>query len=176
MEKYDSITQQINTLVKTPEPAGSMFSNLDQQRDLIVKKVGNDYDTQTNVMTVNKQVKDVVGFFKQNFGASKDTVTRSQVIKLQSDIQDVQSSTDQLNSMGPVIQQLVILIATVAVVYFFGSTLGSLVHTAAFVILITGTYYIISGTPNNGQSSINSIFTAISNFSSSVWSTIASSL
>ena len=67
MEKYDSITQQINTLVKTPEPAGSMFSNLDQQRDLIVKKVGNDYDTQTNVMTVNKQVKDVVGFFKQNF-------------------------------------------------------------------------------------------------------------
>jgi len=178
MSDYDTITQQINTLVKTPAPAGTMFSNLDQQRDLTVKKVESDYNNQTTVMTVNKQVKDVVGFFKKAFGGTKTELAqnRNTIAHLQGNIADSQSIIDQLSQTGPVIQQLLILVASVAVIYYFGSSLGSLVHFAAFVVLITGSYYIISGTPNNGQSTISSIFTAISNFSSSIWNSIASSL
>ena len=165
MEKYDSITKQINTLVKTPEPAGSMFSNLDQQRDLIVKKVSNDYDNQTVVMTVNKQVKDVVGFFKKAFGVSKDSasVNKNKIAHLQAKITDSQSTIDQLGLTEPVIQQLLILVASVAVIYYFGSILGSMVHMIAIIVLVIGLFYIISGTPNNGKSGVvTSIFDTIS--------------
>ena len=178
MSDYDTITQKINTLVKTPEPAGAMFSNLDQQRDLTVKKLGSDYNAQTTVMTVNKQVKDVVGFFRKAFGGTKSELAQNKqsIARLQDSIDDSQSTIDQLGQTGPVIQQIMILVASVAVIYFLGSNLGPLVHFAAFVVLVTGTYYIISGTPNNGQSTISSIFTAISTFSSSIWNSIASSL
>ena len=170
MTTYDSITQQINTIVKTPEPAGTMFSKigpLDQQRDLTVKKVKNDYDNQTTVMTVNKQVTDVVGFFKQKFGMSRASanINKGQIEKLKTDITDSQSTIDSLGLSQPDIQQFLILLACVAVVYYFGSFLGWIIHVVAFIILVTGSYYIISGTPNNGQSGIvTSTFGAISAF------------
>ena len=178
MSDYDTVTQQINTLVKTPAPAGTMFSNLDQQRDLTVKKLESDYNAQTTVMTVNKQVKDVVGFFKKAFGGSKSEVAQNKntITRMQSNIDDSQSTIDQLGQTGPVIQQLLILVASVAIIYFMGSNLGPLVHFAAFVVLVTGTYYIISGSPNNGESTVSSVFSAISTFSSSIWNSIASSL
>ena len=143
MSTYDSITQQINTIVKTPEPAGTMFSKigpLDQQRDLTVKKVKNDYDNQTTVMTVNKQVTDVVGFFKKAFGMSRGTSSqnKSQILKLQTDIKDSQSIIDQLGLTQPVIQKLVALVATVVIIYYFGSFLGSFVHLAALNVLCIG--------------------------------------
>ena len=162
MSDYDTVTEQINTLVKTPAPAGTMFSNLDQQRDLTVKKLESDYNAQTTVMTVNKQVKDVVGFFKKAFGGTKSELA--------------QNKHTIARQTGPVIQQLLILVASVAIIYFMGSNLGPLVHFAAFVLLVTGTYYIISGSPNNGESTVSSVFSAISNFSSSIWNAIASSL
>ena len=179
MTDFDSITQKINTLVKTPEPAGSMFSSLDQQRDLTVKKLSNDYNNQTTVMTVNKQVKDVVGFFKKAFGVSKNVVTqnKSEIAQLQTKITTSQSLVDQLGLTAPVIQQLVALVATVAVIYYFGSFLGSIIHLVALVVLGLGLYYIISGTPNNGQSDIvTSIFAAITAFFSSIWNSITSRL
>jgi len=167
MSDYDTITEKINTLVKTPEPAGTMFSNLDQQRDLTIKKLKNDYNNQTTVMTVNKQVKDVVGFFKNSFGGTKAELdhNKSTVSQLQNKITDSQSFIDQLGLTSPIIQQLLILVASVAVIYFFGSFLGSIVHLIALGILVIGGYYIISGTPNNGQSNvITSAFNTISSF------------
>jgi len=167
MSDYDTVTQKINTLVKTPEPAGSMFSNLDQQRDLSIKKLENDYNNQTTVMTVNKQVKDVVGFFKNSFGGTKSELdhNKSTLADIQNKITDSQSFIDQLGLTSPIIQQLLILVASVAVIYFFGSFLGSIVHLIALGILVIGGYYIISGTPNNGQSNvITSAFNAISSF------------
>jgi len=179
MTEYDSITQQINTLLKTPSPAGSMFSSLDQHRDLTVKQLENEYNNQTTVMTVNKQVKDVVGFFKKAFGMDKNIVVQNkkEIAELQTKITDSQSIIDQLGLTAPVIQQLLILVASVAVIYYFGSFLGSTIHLLAIIVLIIGVYYIISGTPNNGQSDIiTPIFTAISAFFSSIWSSIASRL
>jgi hypothetical protein len=170
MASYDSITQQINTIVKTPEPAGTMFSKigpLDQQRDLTVKNITHEFDNQTTSLTVNKQIKDVVGFFNKAFGINKSAISqnKNQITQLQSSITDSQSIIDQLGLTGPVIQQLLILIASVAVIYYFGSFLGSLVHFAALIVLVGGMYYIISGTPNNGQSGfVTSIFSAIRSF------------
>lgn len=178
MTSYDSITQQINTIVKTPEPAGTMFSKigpLDQQRDLTVKNITHEFDNQTTSLTVNKQVKDVVGFFNKAFGINKNAITenKKQITQLQSSITDSQSVIDKLGLTGPVIQQLLVLVASVAVIYYFGSFLGSLVHFAALVILIVGMYYIISGTPNNGQSGfVTSIFSAIRSFFASLTSSL----
>jgi len=178
MASYDSITQQINTIVKTPEPAGTMFSKigpLDQQRDLTVKNITHEFDNQTTSLTVKKQIKDVVGFFNKAFGINKSAISqnKNQITQLQSSITDSQSIIDQLGLTGPVIQQLLILIASVAVIYYFGSFLGSLVHFAAVVILIVGMYYIISGTPNNGQSGfVTSIFSAIRSFFASLTSSL----
>jgi hypothetical protein len=178
MATYDSITQQINTIVKTPEPAGTMFSKigpLDQQRDLTVKNITHEFDNQTTSLTVNKQIKDVVGFFNKAFGINKSAIAqnKTQITQLQSSITDSQSVIDQLGLTGPVVQQLLILVASVAVIYYFGSFLGSLVHFAALIVLIGGMYYIISGTPNNGQSGfVTSIFSAIGSFFSSLTSSL----
>jgi hypothetical protein len=178
MATYDSITQQINTIVKTPEPAGTMFSKigpLDQQRDLTVKNITHEFDNQTTSLTVNKQIKDVVGFFNKALGINKNSINqnKTQITQLQSSITDSQSVIDQLGLTGPVIQQLLPLIASVAVIYYFGSFLGSLVHFAALVVLIIGMYYIISGTPNNGQSGfVTSIFSAIRSFFVSLTSSL----
>lgn len=178
MATYDSITQQINTIVKTPEPAGTMFSKigpLDQQRDLTVKNITHEFDNQTTSLTVNKQIKDVVGFFNKALGINKNSINqnKTQITQLQSSITDSQSVIDQLGLTGPVIQQILPLIASVAVIYYFGSFLGSLVHFAALVVLIIGMYYIISGTPNNGQSGfVTSIFSAIRSFFVSLTSSL----
>jgi hypothetical protein len=178
MATYDSITQQINTIVKTPEPAGTMFSKigpLDQQRDLTVKNLTHEFDNQTTSLTVNKQIKDVVGFFNKALGINKNSINqnKTQITQLQSSITDSQSVIDQLGLTGPVIQQLLPLVASVAVIYYFGSFLGSLVHFAALVVLIIGMYYIISGTPNNGQSGfVTSIFSAIRSFFVSLTSSL----
>jgi hypothetical protein len=127
---------------------------IDRTRDTIVGNAINAYNTQTDVMTVNKQVQDVVAFFSKMFGTGNDTakLTNDQSSKLQNDIRTAQQSLDQLSANQPLIQNLLILLVIVWILYMFGSFLGSLIHWAAMLILLGGFYYIInfSQTSNNG--------------------------
>lgn len=182
MSDYPAVTQQINTILQTPEPAGNMFSKsdliapLDTQRDVIVKNLKNDYNTQTNVMTVNKQFTDVIGFFKKVFNVDRNSIKRNntEIGELQADITDSKLDVDKLGETTPVVQSLIGLVGGVVVLYLFGSVLGSIIHTIAFIILAVGLWHIISTLPNNGQSAISSFFSAISSFFSSLFSSTSS--
>ena len=182
MSDYPAVTQQINTILQTPEPAGNMFSKsdliapLDTQRDVIVKNLKNDYNTQTNVMTVNKQFTDVIGFFKKVFNVDRNSIKRNntEIGELQADITDSKLDVDKLGETTPVVQSLIGLVGGVVVLYLFGSVLGSIIHTIAFIILAVGLWHIISTLPNNGQSTISSFFSAISSFFSSLFSSTSS--
>lgn len=147
-----------NVFTKLSAPDYSSIMNsitpIDKTRDTIVDNAVNAYNTQTDVMTVNKQVQDVVSFFSKMFGTGNDTakLTNDQASKLQNDIRSAQQSLDQLSANQPLIQNLLILLVIVWILYMFGSFLGTLIHWAAIIILLGGFYYIInfSQTTNNG--------------------------
>jgi hypothetical protein len=146
----------IFTKLSAPDYSSIMnsISPIDKTRDKIVDDTINAYNTQTDVMTVNKQVQDVVAFFSKMFGTGNDTakLTTDQTSHIQDDIRAAQQSLDQLSANEPLIQNLLVLLVIVALLYMFGTFLGSLIHTAAILTLVGGFYYIInfSQTTNNG--------------------------
>jgi C4-dicarboxylate transporter len=184
MTDYKAVTQKINTILKTPEPAGNMFSKsslidpLDEQRDTIVNNVKTEYNNQTTVMTVNKQLTDVIGFFKNTFNLDTNSVKKNnnEIANIQSNIKDTNSDLDQITSTSPVVQSLIALVSSVVILYLFGSILGSFIHTVAFIILGVGLWHIISTLPSNGQSAISSFFSSIYSALQSAFSSLTSSL
>lgn len=155
----DPTNQQMWMTSTTQGQAGNIFTRLenpdystilntiaplDKQRDQIVKDVTNDFNTQTEVMTVNKQISDVVTFFKNIFKLDSTTAKkgRDQAGHLEEQIFETQKQLDYINSTQPVIQNVIILLAFVAILYMIGSLLGKLVHILALVLLAGGLYYI----------------------------------
>lgn len=132
---------------------------LDKQRDTVVQDVTKEYNQQTGVMTVNKQVSDIESFFKKIFGEQHQstTNTKNAAGNLQKLISDQQVSLDQINSIQPIISGFVITLAVVVVIYIVGSILGSLIHWIAFAVLLGGIYLTI----NNGFSSGSSLWTGL---------------
>jgi len=165
----DPVSKQLWMTATTSSNVGNIFTKLsapdystimnsispiDKTRDTIVGNVVNSYNTQTDVMTVNKQVEDILSFFSKMFGTGNDTakLTNDQSSKLQDEIRVTQQNLDQLSGNQPLIQNLIILLVIVALLYMFGTILGSLIHWAAIIILVGGLYYVInfSQPTNNG--------------------------
>uniref|UniRef100_A0A6C0KEH6 Uncharacterized protein n=1 Tax=viral metagenome TaxID=1070528 RepID=A0A6C0KEH6_9ZZZZ len=124
---------------------------LDKQRDAVVTDVVKDYNQQTGVMTVNKQVSDIESFFKKIFGDQHKSTTNTKNASghLQQLISDQQVTLDQINSVQPIISGFVYTLIAVVVIYLVGSILGSFIHWIAFLVLLGGIYLTI----NNGFSS-----------------------
>ena len=124
---------------------------LDKQRDAVVTDVLKDYNQQTGVMTVNKQVSDIESFFKKIFGDQHKSTTNTKNASghLQQLISDQQVTLDQINSVQPIISGFVYTLIAVVVIYLVGSILGSFIHWIAFLVLLGGIYLTI----NNGFSS-----------------------
>jgi hypothetical protein len=123
---------------------------LDKQRDAVVQDVTKEYNQQTGVMTVNKQVSDIESFFKKIFGEQHKTTTniKNSAGNLEKLIADQQLTLDQIEAVQPVISGFVYTLIAVVIVYIIGSFLGSFIHWIAFVILVVGIYLTI----NNGFS------------------------
>jgi len=123
---------------------------LDKQRDGVIGEVVNDYNQQTGVMTVNKQVSDIESFFKKIFGDQHKSTTNTKNASghLQQLISDQQVTLDQINSVQPIISGFVYTLIAVVVIYIVGSILGSFIHWIAFLVLLGGIYLTI----NNGFS------------------------
>jgi hypothetical protein len=132
---------------------------LDKQRDSVVQDVTKEYNQQTGVMTVNKQVSDIESFFKKIFGDQHKATadTKNAAGHLQKLISDQQTTLDQINSIQPVVSGFVYTLIAVVVIYLIGSFLGSLIHWIAFVVLLGGIYLTI----NNGFSSGSSLWTGL---------------
>ena len=124
---------------------------LDKQRDAVVTDVVKDYNQQTGVMTVNKQVSDIESFFKKIFGDQHKSTTNTKNASghLQQLISDQQVTLDQINSVQPIISGFVYTLIAVVVIYLVGSILGSFIHWIEFLVLLGGIYLTI----NNGFSS-----------------------
>lgn len=127
-----------STIVNTIQP-------LDKKRDEIVSDVTKEYNTQTQVMTVNKQVSDVVNYFKKMFNLDKDTGKKGKVqaAHLEEQIRSTQVQLDLINKTQPLIQKFLILLAIVAGIYIVGTFLGWILHIIAIVVLIGGAVYIL---------------------------------
>ena len=134
--------------VDTPDYSAIMntINPLDRKRDEVVKDVETAYDTQTNVMTVNKQVSDVVEYFKRIFHVDRTTGKKgvAQAGHIQEQIRKTQQELDQINAVQPLLQKFLILLAIVSVIYMLGSVLGSMVHMLALVVLGGGLFYIVN--------------------------------
>lgn len=132
---------------------------LDKQRDAVVTDVVKDYNQQTGVMTVNKQVSDIESFFKKIFGEQhkNNENTKNASGHLQQLISEQQGTLDQITSVQPIISGFVGTLAVVVVIYLVGSFLGAFIHWIAFLVLLGGIYLTI----NNGFSSSSTLWTGL---------------
>lgn len=166
----DPSSNQLWMTTDEPGAAGNIFTKLDRsdysnlmdivnpidrKRDEIVSKVNSDFNVQTNAMTVNKQVTDVVSFFKNIFNVSASDVQHAKNAQghLQDQVYETQTQLDQISQLQPLIIYLVITLFAVSMVYLLGSfILGSLVHIVALGVIGLGVFLSIkfSQTSNNG--------------------------
>jgi len=128
---------------------------LDKSRDQVVKDVQNAYSNQTTLMVMNKQITDVVSYFKNIFKIDKNTGKQgeSQSKHIQDQIKETQTQLDQINAIQPIIQQLIILLFGVLLLYIMlSSLLGSILNIAVIGMLCVGVYYVMnfSGSNSNG--------------------------
>ena len=137
-----------NIFSKSPPNYSSIMDNLnplEQQRKKVVEDVTSEYNNQTMLMTVNKQIDDVVNFFSKIFNKSGDTSKSQHTTqkKLDSDIQNTQKMIDQMNYSLPTLIACLVVIMIVALTYVFGSGLGVFVHFLALIELLAGLGYIM---------------------------------
>lgn len=134
---------------------------LDKSRDQLVDQIKIDYSNETTSMVINKQVTEVIDYFKKMFSLDKNTGKKGkqQASELQQNIKETQIKIDQLTIIQPLIFSFIVLLLIVAVVFIISPILS-------LVILIIGIFFIIS--TGNGKSSIFSRIPGYSSFASSV--------
>lgn len=127
---------------------------LQQKRDSIVNDVSQEFSKQTDSMTLSKQLDAIVTFFKGVFNKSGETAndTNKQTVDLKSKISQTQAQLDQIESLQPLLQNIVFTLIVVGAIYLVGSLIGKLVHLLAIIVLLVGLYYSInfSQATNNG--------------------------
>lgn len=124
---------------------------LDQERDKVVSDVEHEYNKQTELMIVNKQVNTVVDFFKKIFKMDAGDIQqdKNEVSRLEDRVKDSQNKIDKINSIKPVVQSLIFVLIAVAIVYIVGTNiLGQFVHVVAFAVLAAGLGYAIYSSGN----------------------------
>ena len=115
---------------------------LDQNRDKVVSDVKDEYNKQTQVMTVNKQISEFHSLFAKIFGdATKATQdTNTEISKVETDVVGKQIQLRQITNIEPIIQKFVVTLAAAALVYAIFSFLGWIVHAIALVVIGVGIY------------------------------------
>jgi len=124
---------------------------LDQQRDKVVNDIEHEYEKQTQLMVINKQLTSIVDFFKSAFKMDTSSVQqdKKELSQMEGRIKGSQEKIDQINSMKPIVQNLLFVLVAVAVVYIVGtSILGQYVHVLAFATLAAGVGYSIYSSRN----------------------------
>ena len=134
-----------NIFTRSQKPDYTTIMNtinpLDSTRDKIADTVENKFERQTDIMILNKQVNDVITFFKQMFHIDKDTGKNAegQVGKLNEDIRETQKQIDQINTVKPVLIGIILTLIAVTIVYLTMSYfLGSYVHWIALLVIGAG--------------------------------------
>jgi hypothetical protein len=158
----DSHSNQLWMTTNTPGDSGNIFTRaqkpdyssimntitpLNNVRDKIVDSVETKYNRQTDVMTVNKQVEDVVTYFKRMFNIDKDTAKKAnnQSGHLNETIRESQIQLEKINNISPFILGIIVILIVVIFVYLFGSMfLGNYVHGVALGIIGIGMAFLLN--------------------------------
>ena len=123
---------------------------LDQNRDKVVGDVNVQYNKQTEVMTVNKQISEFQTLFSKIFGdATRATDdTNLQISKVETDVVGKQMQLKTITNIEPIIQKFVVTLATAALVYAIFSFLGWIVHAIVLVVIGVGIYLSLNNDVN----------------------------
>lgn len=119
------------------------ISPLDKTRDNIVDKVGSDFKNQTDVMVLNKQVEDVVSYFKNTFHIDGTTAKKANDAagELNQNIRQTQSQLDQIQGMQPFLLGVIVTLVVAIVMYMLLSSLvGMYIHAIVIVSILFGIY------------------------------------
>jgi hypothetical protein len=115
---------------------------LDKNRDGVVTDVTKDYNKQTEVMTVNKQISIFQSLFNQLFGdATKATQdTNTEISKVESHLDVQNTSLKLIKNVQPMLQKFVVTLALAALIYAVFPFIGWWVHAIVLVVLCIGIY------------------------------------
>jgi len=153
----DPSTQQLWMTSSTSGSVGNIFNRvanpdfssilnsitpLDKNRDTVVTDVTKDYNKQTQVMTVNKQISDFQTMFNQLFGdATKATEeTNTQISKVESQLAVEKSDLKLIKNVQPMLQKFVLTLTVAALIYAVFPFIGWWVHAIVLVVLCIGIY------------------------------------
>jgi Flp pilus assembly protein TadB len=131
-----------------------VINPLDKQRDDLLKDVSSEYEKQTTLMMMNKQVTELFTFVKNifKFSEKSQNIEKERAGHFREQIGDAQNQLDGLKQNLPLLQQIIILLVGVAILYLVGSFLGSIIHVVAIVGLVVGVYLIVKN--KNDSSSV----------------------
>lgn len=118
---------------------------LDQRRDKVIEQVESKFNEQTNIMTINKQSKDIIDFFKNLFKLDKDTSkkAKAQAGHITEQIRSTQEQLDRINDVEPAMKIAVITLFAIMLVYLVLSGIfGWITHIFALIMLGIGSYFI----------------------------------
>lgn len=138
----------------------NIITTLDKQRDTIIGDVSKEYNNQTNIMSINKELSDIQSLFQKTFSKTSQSASsnKDNINKLQEIISEKQGQLDQITDIEPYLKGFVTTLAVVAGIYLLGSFLGSFIHFIALIVLGAGIYYTI----NNGFSGFPSLWSGMS--------------
>jgi hypothetical protein len=135
----------IFTRLENPDYTAIMnsISPLDKTRNNIVQDVETEFKKQTDAMVLNKQVQDVVKYFKNIFHIDGTTAKKAldQSSKLNEDIRQTQSQLDQIQSIEPFLFGVIVTLLVVILMYMIMTSLaGAYIHIIVVVSILFGVY------------------------------------
>jgi hypothetical protein len=154
----DQTTNQLWMTTATPGEQGNIFTRLqtpeyssilnsiaplDKTRSNIVENIETGFKKQTDTMILNKQVQDVVNYFKNIFHIDGTTAKKAmdQSSKLNENIRQTQTKLDEIQSMQPFLFGVIITLLVVILIYMLlSSILGMYIHIIVIVSVLFGIY------------------------------------
>jgi hypothetical protein len=143
--------EQGNIFSRLDKPDYSSIINivtpLDRKRDEVIKNVQQDYQKQTEVMGVNKQLDDIQQVFYKIFGSVKGKPEESakDIKDLQGKISTDQDTINRVSSLNNSFLKIVITLIVVCLVFIFGMfVIGTSVYYIVLVVLAVGALWIFN--------------------------------
>lgn len=154
----DQTSNQLWMTTSTPGESGNVFtrlqtpdytsvmntvSPLDKTRDGIVQTVESEFKKQTDTMILNKQVQDVVQYFKNMFHIDGTTAKKAldQSSKLNENIRETQSQLEQIQNLEPFLFGVIVTLIVAVLMYMLISSLAGLyIHAIVIVSILVGIY------------------------------------
>jgi hypothetical protein len=153
----DTATKQLWMTSTTPGNAGNIFNRMarpdytsisnsvyayDDKRVEVIGDIEKQYNQQTKVMGVNKQLAEFQDFFSTIFGKATKAQqeVNTEISQIDNTLASDQAKLNKINSVQPAIQKFVVTLAIVGLIYATISLLGWITHVIVLIVLIVGIY------------------------------------